>query len=57
MLVLLLPVRAKRRIYSIIPITISINNTVRPLLYLYLSAVLGRTKFLSQKPRINEVRG
>ena len=30
-----------------------IHNTVRPLL----SAVLGRTKFWSQKPRINEVRG
>ena len=28
-------------------------DTVRPLL----SAVLGRTKFWSQKPRINEVRG
>ena len=30
-----------------------IHCTVRPLL----SAVLGRTKFCSQKPRINEVRG
>ena len=29
------------------------NCTVR----LLLSAVLGRTKFWSQKPRINEVRG
>ena len=29
------------------------DGTVRPLL----SAVLGRTKFWSQKPRINEVRG
>ena len=34
-------------------IIISITITVRPLL----SAVLGRTKFWSQKPRIIEVRG
>ena len=34
-------------------ICIRYTNTVRPLL----SAVLGRTKFWSQKPRINEVRG
>ena len=31
----------------------TIYTTVRPLL----SAVLGRTKFWSRKPRINEVRG